>query len=255
MLRGKTSISASHITMAVFLFCNIITIEKTDTDRLKVDYIVAKPRMAYYIKYSTDIYNVYLKYLSPEDIYVYSIDEVFCDITNYLKFNKLTPKEFITKIIKDVYETTGITATAGIGTNLYLAKVAMDIVAKHTKPNEFGVRVAVLNEMQYRKYLWKYKPITSFWRVGKGYAKKLEDNLSYTNSIVSGIPQTIVSTLTKYGIIEMINNRCGSGDNEHTKEKSLTDKIIGYLSLYIPIIQLCLLVAILILLCIILIEK
>lgn len=156
-------------------------IDELNTNKnLEVDYIVAIPRMSYYIKYSTDIYNVYLKYLSPEDIYVYSIDEVFCDITNYLKFNKLTPKEFITKIIKDVYETTGITATAGIGTNLYLAKVAMDIVAKHTKPNEFGVRVAVLDEMQYRKYLWKYKPITSFWRVGKGYAKKLEDNKIYT---------------------------------------------------------------------------
>ena len=147
---------------------------------LEIDYIIAKPRMSHYIKYSTDIYNVYLKYLSPEDIYVYSIDEVFCDITNYLKFNKLTAKEFVTKMIQDVYETTGITATAGIGTNLYLAKVAMDIVAKHTKPNEFGVRIAGLDEMQYRKYLWKYKPITSFWRVGKGYAKKLEDNKIYT---------------------------------------------------------------------------
>lgn len=147
---------------------------------LEVDYIIATPRMSYYIKYSTDIYNVYLKYLSEEDIYVYSIDEVFCDITDYLKYNKTKPKEFITKIIKDVYETTGITATAGIGTNLYLAKVAMDIVAKHTKPNEFGVRIASLDEKNYRKYLWNYKPLTSFWRVGKGYAKKLEENKLYT---------------------------------------------------------------------------
>ena len=154
--------------------------ELNKNKNLEVDYIIAKPRMSYYMKYSTNIYNVYLKYLSPEDIYVYSIDEVFCDITNYLKFNKMTPTEFVTKMIQDVYKTTGITATAGIGTNLYLAKVAMDIVAKHTKPNSFGVRIATLDEMKYRKYLWKYKPLTSFWRVGKGYAKKLEDNKMYT---------------------------------------------------------------------------
>ena len=154
--------------------------ELNQNKNLELDYIIAKPRMSYYMKYSTDIYNVYLKYLSPEDIYVYSIDEVFCDITNYLKFNKITPKDFVTKMIKDVYDTTGITATAGIGTNLYLAKIAMDIVAKHTKPNEFGVRIALLDEMNYRKYLWNYKPLTSFWRVGKGYAKKLEDNKMYT---------------------------------------------------------------------------
>ena len=147
---------------------------------LEVDYIIATPRMSYYIKYSTDIYNVYLKYLSPEDIYVYSIDEIFCDITNYLKYNKMTPKELVTKIIKDVYDTTGITATAGIGTNMYLAKVAMDIVAKHTKANEFGVRIASLDEKNYRKYLWNYRPLTSFWRVGPGYAKKLEEKGLYT---------------------------------------------------------------------------
>ena len=155
-------------------------IELRNNNNLEIDYIVATPRMSYYMKYSTDIYNVYLKYLAPEDIYVYSIDEVFCDITNYLRYNKMTPKEFVTKMIKDVYETTGITATAGIGTNMYLAKVAMDIVAKHTKANEFGVRIAALDETNYKKYLWNYKPLTSFWRVGKGYAKKLEDNNMYT---------------------------------------------------------------------------
>ena len=155
-------------------------IELNKNKNLEIDYIIATPRMSYYMKYSTNIYNVYLKYLSPEDIYVYSIDEVFCDITDYLKYNKMKPKELVTKMIKDVYETTGITATAGIGTNMYLAKVAMDIVAKHTKANEFGVRIAALDEKNYRKYLWSYKPLTAFWRVGKGYAKKLEQNNMYT---------------------------------------------------------------------------
>ena len=147
---------------------------------LEIDYIVAVPQMRKYMKYSTDIYNIYLKYLSPEDILVYSIDEVFCDITNYLKLYKSTPKELTSKIIKSVYYKTGITATAGIGTNMYLAKVAMDIVAKHVKANEQGVRIAVLNEMAYRKLLWEHKPLTDFWRVGKGISKKLEDNGMFT---------------------------------------------------------------------------
>ena len=147
---------------------------------LAVDYIIAPPRMSYYMKYSTNIYNVYLKYLAPEDIYVYSIDEVFCDITNYLTYNKMTPRQLVTKMIHDVYETTGITATAGIGTNMYLAKIAMDIVAKHTEPDKLGVRMAELDEMSYRKTLWRHKPLTSFWRVGPGYAKKLEENGLYT---------------------------------------------------------------------------
>ena len=155
-------------------------IELKSNPKLEQDYIVAQPRMKYYMKYSTKIYNVYLKYLAPEDIYVYSIDEVFCDITNYLKLYKMTPKELTTKIIKDVYDTTGITATAGLGTNLYLAKIAMDIVAKHVKPNLEGVRIAALTEMSYRKKLWEHIPITDFWRVGRGYAKKLEDNKIYT---------------------------------------------------------------------------
>ena len=149
-------------------------------NNLEVEYIVAPPRMSYYMKYSTDIYNVYLKYIAPEDIYVYSIDEVFCDITNYLNYNKMTAEELVTKMIHDVYETTGITATAGIGTNMYLAKVAMDIVAKHTEPDKYGVRIAKLDEMTYRQKLWTHRPLTSFWRVGPGYEKKLEANHLYT---------------------------------------------------------------------------
>jgi len=147
---------------------------------LELDFIKAVPRMSYYIKYSTDIYNIYLKYLAPEDIYVYSIDEVFCDITNYLNYNHMTPRAFITKIIHDVYKKTGITATAGLGTNMYLAKVAMDIVAKHTEADVCGVRIAGLDEFTYRKKLWNHKPLTSFWRIGAGYAKKLEANGMYT---------------------------------------------------------------------------
>lgn len=143
---------------------------------LELDFIVAPPRMAYYMKYSTNIYNIYLKYIAPEDILVYSIDEVFIDITDYISFYKCTPRQLVTKMIKDVYETTGITATAGIGTNMFLAKVAMDIVAKKCKPNEFGVRIAGLDEMTFRKKLWDHKPITDFWRVGKGIASKLAKN-------------------------------------------------------------------------------
>lgn len=155
-------------------------IELKQNRNLELDYIIAPPRMAHYIEYSTKIYNVYLKYLSEQDIYVYSIDEVFCDITNYLKYYKLTPKQLTTKILKDVLKTTGITATAGLGTNPYLAKVAMDIEAKHIKPDEFGVRIAALDEKKYRQKLWNHKPLTDFWRLGKGYAKKLEENNIYT---------------------------------------------------------------------------
>ena len=147
---------------------------------LELDFIIAPPQMKKYMKYSTNIYSIYLKYLAPEDIFVYSIDEVFCDITNYLNMYQMTPKELVSKIIQDVYDTTGITATAGIGTNMYLAKVCMDIVAKHTEPNEIGVRIAELDEMSYRKLLWNHKPLTSFWRVGKGIANKLEKNGLYT---------------------------------------------------------------------------
>jgi len=155
-------------------------IELKRRPELKLDFIIAPPRMSYYMKYSTKIYNVYLKYFAPEDIYVYSIDEVFCDVTHYLKTYNMSARELVTKVIQDVYETTGITATAGIGTNLYLCKVAMDIVAKHVKPDKNGVRIAGLDEMSYRKLLWNHRPITDFWRVGKGYAKKLEQHQIYT---------------------------------------------------------------------------
>ena len=147
---------------------------------LELSYIVAPPRMSHYMKCSTNIYNVYLKWFSPEDIYVYSIDEVFIDITHYLQTYNMKARELVTKVIQDVYETTGITATAGIGTNLYLCKVAMDIVAKHVEPNKNGVRIAGLDEMTYRKLLWDHRPITDFWRIGKGYSKKLEEHRIYT---------------------------------------------------------------------------
>ena len=146
----------------------------------EVDFIIAPPRMSYYMEYSKRIYSVYLKYFAPEDIYAYSIDEIFCDITHYLKTYNMSARELVTKVIQDVYETTGITATAGIGTNLYLCKVAMDIVAKHVKPDKKGVRIAGLDEISYRKLLWNHRPITDFWRVGKGYAKKLEKYGMYT---------------------------------------------------------------------------
>ena len=155
-------------------------IELKKNPMLELDYIIATPRMRYYMNYSNKIYNIYLKYLAPEDIYVYSIDEVFMDITNYLNMYKMKPKELVTMIIQDVYKETGITATGGIGTNLYLAKVAMDIVAKHVQANKEGVRIAGLDEMTYRKLLWNHRPLTDFWRVGRGIAKRLEDNGMYT---------------------------------------------------------------------------
>lgn len=147
---------------------------------LAIDFIIAPPRMAHYIKYSTDILTVYLKYIAPEDIHVYSIDEVFIDISHYLKTYGLSPMELCQKMVKDVYTTTGITATAGIGTNLYLAKIAMDIVAKKMPADKNGVRIAYLDEQLYREKLWTHQPLTDFWRVGKGYAKKLEQEGLYT---------------------------------------------------------------------------
>ena len=139
----------------------------------KLDYIVAPPRMALYLKRSTEIYHIYLKYIAPEDIHVYSIDEVMMDVTHYLSAYKMTAEELAAKIMEDIYDVTGMTATAGIGTNLYLCKVAMDIVAKHMPADEHGARIAVLDEFSYRKLLWNHRPITDFWRVGRGYARKL----------------------------------------------------------------------------------
>jgi len=147
---------------------------------LALDYIVAPPRMALYMEYSRRIYGIYLKYFAPEDIHVYSIDEVFIDITPYTRTYKMSARELTMKVIYNVLSETGITATAGIGTNLYLAKVAMDIVAKHLAPDKNGVRIAELDEVSYRKILWEHKPLTDFWRVGKGYERRLNSHGMYT---------------------------------------------------------------------------
>ncbi len=154
--------------------------ELKEHPELSLSYIIAPPRMAHYMEYSTRIYKTYLQYVAPEDIHVYSIDEVFMDVTAYLKTYSLSARELAMKIIQDVFSTTGITATAGIGTNLYLCKVAMDIVAKHVEPDKNGVRIAELDERQYRELLWDHRPITDFWRVGHGYARKLSENGIFT---------------------------------------------------------------------------
>lgn len=148
--------------------------------KLCLDYIVAPPRIEHYIKCSTQIYRIYLKYIAPEDIHVYSIDEVFMDVTAYLRTYGLTARELARKIILDVLEQTGITATAGIGPNLYLCKIAMDIWAKHIPADKNGVRIARLDEMSYRRLLWNYQPLTDFWRIGRGYARKLKEHGLYT---------------------------------------------------------------------------
>ena len=139
----------------------------------EIDYIAAPPRMAKYIEYSTRIYQIYLKYIAPEDIHVYSIDEVFIDVTAYLGTYRMTAHELAMTMVRDVLKHTGITATAGIGSNLYLCKIAMDIMAKKAPADKDGVRIAELDEMSYREQLWDYTPITKFWRVGKGIAEKL----------------------------------------------------------------------------------
>lgn len=150
-------------------------VNRSNPDQLPLTFLTAMPRMAKYIEYSTKIYHVYLKYIAPEDIHVYSIDEVFLDLTQYLNTYQMTAYELVKTMIQDVYDTVGITATAGIGSNLYLCKVAMDIVAKHMDADEDGVRIAKLDEMSYRRLLWNHAPLTDFWRVGKGYAKKLQE--------------------------------------------------------------------------------
>ena len=162
-LRGREFSGSSHFYS-----------ELSKDPSLALDFIIAPPRMAYYMEYSTRIYEIYMKYVAPEDIIVYSIDEVFMDVTDYLQTYRLSPRDLAMKMILEVLETTGITATAGIGTNLYLCKVAMDVMAKHIPSDENGVRIAFLDEMSYRRELWSHRPITDFWRVGRGYAKKLE---------------------------------------------------------------------------------
>ena len=156
---------------------------------LALSYIVAPPRMSYYMETSARIYDVYLKFIAPEDIHVYSIDEVFIDLTPYLKTYQKTPREMAEMLIKEVLTTTGITATAGIGTNMYLAKVAMDITAKKMPADENGVRIAELDEMSYRRELWTHRPLTDFWMVGRGISKKLEDNYMFTMGDVARCSQ------------------------------------------------------------------
>lgn len=180
--------------------------ELMDHPEFSLSYIIAPPRMAYYIEYSTKIYEIYLKYIAPEDIHVYSIDEVFMDVTTYLKTYSLSARELAAKIIQDVLNQTGITAAAGVGTNLYLCKVAMDIVAKHVEPDKNGVRIAELDEMKYRKLLWDHKPVTDFWRVGRGYAKKLAEHGMYTMGDVA---------------------RCSIGDDQNYYNEDLLYKLFG----------------------------
>ena len=155
---------------------SVSDIELKEDITLAVDYVIAKPQMAHYMAVSTRIYEIYTKYIAPEDIHVYSVDEVFMDVTHYLRTYGMTAHELAMTIIKDVLKQTHITATAGIGTNLYLAKIAMDIVAKHIPADKDGVRIAELDEMTYRRKMWTHRPLTDFWRVGKGYARKLEAN-------------------------------------------------------------------------------
>ena len=162
LARGRKLIGKSHDAA-----------ELAGNPNLAIDYIVAPPRMAFYMDYSARIYKVYLRYIAPQDIHTYSIDEVFINAAPYLDTYKTTAHDLAMKLVREVLAETGITATAGIGTNLYLAKIAMDIVAKHIPPDRDGVRIAALDEMRYRQKLWAHTPITDFWRVGKGYAEKL----------------------------------------------------------------------------------
>lgn len=175
--------------------------ELKESPELSLDYVIAPPQMAHYMEYSTKIYQAYLNYVAPEDIHVYSIDEVFIDATSYLRTYRLTAREFAMKMIMDVLNRTGITATAGIGTNLYLCKIAMDIEAKHLQADKNGVRIAELDEMSYRRSLWTHRPLTDFWRVGSGYAKKLEANGMFTMGDVARRSVTDEGTLYKlFGI-------------------------------------------------------
>lgn len=166
--------------LGIFLGKSSDNIKLQQNPNLALDFIVATPRMQYYLDYSAKIYNIYLRHVAPDDIFAYSIDEVFCDLTSYLKMTHSTPAEFVTKIITEIEQETGITATAGIGTNLFLAKVAMDILAKHAAPNSAGVRIAELDEQSFRTQLWQHTPITDFWRIGRGYARRLASRDIYT---------------------------------------------------------------------------
>ncbi len=164
----------------VFKDSSVSATELDANPGVALSYITATPQMAAYIKYSAEIYSIYLKYIAPEDIHIYSIDEMFMDITSYLKMYCMSARDLARAMLRDICDMTGITATVGIGTNMYLAKVAMDIVAKHTVPDEYGTRIAELDEISYRTKLWNHRPLTDFWRIGNGYAKKLEKNYMFT---------------------------------------------------------------------------
>ena len=179
-IREVNAIRRSRAPGRVFSGRSFLGRELQEDPSLELDYIVAPPRMALYIEYSTRIYQIYLKYAAPEDIHVYSIDEIFLDATDYIRTRGQSAREYAVAIVRDVLAATGITATVGIGTNLYLAKIAMDIVAKHMPADRDGVRVAELDEMRYRRTLWEHRPLTDFWRVGRGIAKKLEEHGLYT---------------------------------------------------------------------------
>lgn len=179
-VRDINRLRKRNTTLDTFLGKSYSKAELDENPNLELDFLIARPRMAHYIDCSTKIYQIYLNHLAPSDIFPYSIDEVFCDITDYLKYTHSTPRDFVTRMIQDVYQATGITATAGIGTNLYLAKIAMDIVAKHQAPDQNGARIAELDERTYREKLWSHQPITDFWRIGPGYTKKLAKNGLYT---------------------------------------------------------------------------
>ena len=169
-----------HTPGKMFSGKSVFLTELTRSSFLEVDYITAPPRMALYMAYSTRIYEIYLRYFAPEDVHIYSVDEVFIDATNYLELYRLSAHDLTIKIIREVLSETGITATAGIGTNLFLAKVAMDIVAKKMPADKDGMRIAELDEMSFRRQLWEHRPLTDFWRVGRGYAATLEKNGMYT---------------------------------------------------------------------------
>ena len=182
------------------------SVELESDPSLELDYITAVPRMALYVQYSSRIYEIYLKYIAPEDVHIYSIDEVFLDVTNYLNTYRCTPRELAMRIILDVLEQTGITATAGIGTNLYLCKIAMDIGAKRIPPDKNGVRIAELDEQSYRRTLWTHTPITDFWRIGGGYARRLAEYGMYTMGDVA---------------------RCSVGKDDDFYNESLLYKLFG----------------------------
>jgi len=179
-VREVNALRQQHLPGHAFSGTSTDLLQLQNQPELEVDYIVAPPRMACYMETSTAIYKIYLRYFAPEDIHVYSVDEVFIDATGYLKLYGMSPRELTKTVILEILKQTGITATAGIGTNLYLCKVAMDIMAKHIPADENGVRIAQLDEFSYRKALWSHRPITDFWRVGRGYARKMEKVGLYT---------------------------------------------------------------------------